>query len=215
MKRNMELWRETTSTSPGSRHLGHYKVLFVAIDHSLPAKEQVNFNQYKMLYPNVTSTSSTTLKNINILSNNEKNVNMMIYKELSNSLINQLRVIHIYEADLTLFLGTKWKEAILQAQKERVMHPGQYGGLLGRDCTQTTMLEEYQVDYSLVTSLAFTNLDANLTAFYDRILYSVSSLTSRNYGVNKQVIFVHAATLEDATFKLKLSTKVLETGYKH
>ena len=33
--------------------------------------------------------------------------------------------------------------------------------------------------------------------------------------MNKQVIFVDAATLKDATYKLKLSEKVSETGYKH
>lgn len=135
---------------------------------------------------------------------------MMIYKETGNSFINRLRVIHIYEADLALLLGTKWREAIIHAQKERTMHPGQYGGLPDQDCTQITILEEARLDYSLLTRLAFTNLDTNLTACYDRILCLVSSLTSRKYGVNKQVIFVHALTLEEATYKLKLSTKVLE-----
>ena len=31
-KRKMKLWRETTSTSPSGRHLGHYKVIFTTID---------------------------------------------------------------------------------------------------------------------------------------------------------------------------------------
>ena len=33
--------------------------------------------------------------------------------------------------------------------------------------------------------------------------------------MNKHVNFVHASTLEEAEYKLKLSTKVSETGYKH
>ena len=77
------------------------------------------------------------------------------------------------------------------------------------------MLEEAKLDYSLHTRLAFMSLDTNLTAYYDRILCSFLSLTIRNYGVNKQVIFVHSETLKDATYELKLSTKVSNTGYKH
>ena len=76
----------------------------------------------------------------------KKIINMMIYKELRNSNINQLSVIYSYEVNLNLFLGAKWKEAILHAQKERTMHHGQYGGLPGQDCTQIKMLEEYSFE---------------------------------------------------------------------
>ena len=55
------------------------------------------------------------------------------------------------------------------------------------------------MDYSLLTRLAFMNVDTDLTAYYNRILCAVSSLTSRKYGVNKQVIFVDMATLEEET----------------
>ena len=40
MKQKMRLWQEMTSTSPSGRHLGHYKILFVPIDCSLPAEER-------------------------------------------------------------------------------------------------------------------------------------------------------------------------------
>ena len=58
-------------------------------------------------------------------------VNMMIYKELGNSFINRLRVIHIYEADLAFLLGCKWKEALNHGINEQTLNPGQYGGLKG------------------------------------------------------------------------------------
>jgi hypothetical protein len=70
-------------------------------------------------------------------------VSMMIYKEPGNVKIHRLRVIHLYEADLSLLLGIKWR--------------------LGMHNT----------------------------------------------------IFVHATTLEEAEFKLKISTKVSNTSYKH
>lgn len=66
------------------------------------------------------------------------------------------------------------------------------------------MFEEPRIDYSLLTRLAFTNLGTYLTVYYDSILCSVLSLKGIKYGVNKQGIFVNAATLKEAIYKLKL-----------
>jgi hypothetical protein len=43
----------------------------------------------------------------------------------------------------------------------------------------------------------------------------IASLAGRKFGIHKDVIFVHASTLEEAEFKLKISTKVSNTSYKH
>ena len=79
-------------------------------------------------------------------------------------------MIHIYEADLSLLLGCKWKEALNNAIEEQTMHSGQYGGLKGRDCTQITLLEEIRLDYSILTRTPYGNFDNDLTSCYDRIL---------------------------------------------
>ena len=50
---------------------------------------------------------------------------------------------------------------------------------------------------------------------YDKILMSVASLSGRKYGVHKKIIYVHAATLEEAEYKLKLSLKTSSTSYRH
>ena len=34
LRREMKVWRESTTTSPSGRHLGHYKSLFTVIDKS-------------------------------------------------------------------------------------------------------------------------------------------------------------------------------------
>jgi len=36
-------WRESTSTSPSGRHLGHYKLLFQKINKSLTADERQKY----------------------------------------------------------------------------------------------------------------------------------------------------------------------------
>ena len=143
----------------------------------------------------------------------KKIVNMMIYKEIGNSSINHLRVIYTYEADILLLPWKKLTEAILHAQKEGIMHPGQFVGLPGRDCTEITVLKEAQMDYSLFTRLTLWTVV--LILWFAMTKYCVLSLISKKYGVNKQVIFVHAKTLQEEIYGLNLSTKVSKTGYKH
>ncbi|OEU11291.1 hypothetical protein FRACYDRAFT_246405 [Fragilariopsis cylindrus CCMP1102] len=140
---------------------------------------------------------------------------MMIYKEEGNVHIHRLRVIHLYEADLGFLWGAKWGQAMKRAVKDKSLHQGQYGGLPGRDCTSLTYLEELRFDYSLMTRFSFANFDNDATACYDRILCCIASLAGRKYGIHKDVIFVHAKTLEEAEFKLKTSTKISDTSYRH
>ncbi|OEU08199.1 hypothetical protein FRACYDRAFT_249987 [Fragilariopsis cylindrus CCMP1102] len=99
--------------------------------------------------------------------------------------------------------------------KSKSLHQGQYGGLPGRDCTSLTYLEELRFDYCRLTRYPVANFDNDAAACYDRIICAIASLAGRKYGVHKDVIFIHAQTLEEAEFKLKSSTKVSETTYKH
>ena len=47
------------------------------------------------------------------------------------------------------------------------------------------------------------------------MIFSVSSLASQGYGIHRNVICVHAKTLEEATFKLNSASKMTETSYQH
>ena len=48
MRGKFKNWRETLSTSPSGRHLGHYKLLFTTIDRSLPEPEREAFTSLQM-----------------------------------------------------------------------------------------------------------------------------------------------------------------------
>ena len=48
----------------------------------------------------------------------------------------------------------------------------------------------------------------------DRILLPIASLEARGFGILRDVIVVHVKTLEEATFKLKLSSKISNESYK-
>ena len=209
-------WRESTSTSPSGRHLGHYKALVSTIDRSLREEERTKYQGYQTdLIECYISLINYAIKHKYSLKRWKTIVNMMIYKEQGNVKIHRLRVIHLYEADLGFLWGAKWGGAMRKAVKEKTLHQGQYGGLPGRDCTSLTYLEELRFDYAALTRVTFANFDNDATACYDRILCSVASLAGRKYGIHKNIIFVHAQTLEEAEFKLKASKKVSETSYRH
>ena len=209
-------WRESTSTSPSGRHLGHYKILFQTIDKSLEDGERTKLRGMQ----DDIATSYTMMINYAIKHRYSYErwkhiVNMMLYKEEGNVKIHRLRVIHLYEADLNFLLGLKWKDAIHKSQRDQTLNSGQYGGCPGKDPTTVTLLEEARLDYSTLTRTPFTNFDNDASSCYDRILVSIASLVGRSFGINKDVIFVHAKTLEEAEFKLKISNKVTEASYKH
>ena len=127
--------------------------------------------------------------------------------------IHRLRVIHKYESDYNFLVRELWREAIQHAQQLEKINQGQYGGCPGRDCTSVTYLEELRRDISILTQTAYANFDNDAASCYDQMLITVASISGRKYRVHKKIVYVHAATLEEAEYKLKLSSKTSNTSY--
>ena len=115
MKGKFDNWKETTSTSPTTkRHLGHYQCLTKLIDKErddnepdpsvLRAKKILNAHFLLVAYSVKFGISLTRWQNV---------VNSMIEKEPGNPKIHRLRVIHLYEADYNLILGTFWARKLV------------------------------------------------------------------------------------------------------
>ena len=77
------------------------------------------------------------------------------------------------------------------------------------------MLEEFQYEISRASKRPLVHLDYDATACYDRIVMSFGSLASRSYGQHRSVVFINAATQEDAKYYLKTQLGVSEKFYKH
>ena len=212
----MKKWRKLTSILPSGRHLGHYKALFVLVDRSLDEDkyEEIRKKQEEIADFHVTVFNHASNPRY-LLERWMTIVNMMIYKEQGNVKINPLRVIHLYEANYGFLMGNKWIQALLHAQKQQTLHLGQYDRLPGNNCTSITFLEEIRLDYSRVTQTPFANFYNNAAACYNQILTALSSLTERKFRIHQDVAFVHATTLEEGQYKLKLATRTTNTAYKH
>jgi hypothetical protein len=143
-------------------------------------------------------------------------VNVMIQKELGDSKLHQLRVIHIYEADYNLILGLKWRELMHAAEDESLLNKGQYGSRPNSSSAHgPVFIEEYQSEICRVSQKSNVEFDNNATSCHDRILPFFVSVASRKFGIHKNVAFVMASTLQECKYKLKTLLGVSDQFYKH
>ena len=85
-------WRESTSTSPSGRHLGHMKTL-TAINHDLDWPSDITRPQ--AIFTCIAEILQLCMTHCLPLERWLTVHNMMIHKEPGNNKIHRLRVIHI------------------------------------------------------------------------------------------------------------------------
>ena len=139
----------------------------------------------------------------------------MIFKDVGNYKIHRLRVIHIYEADFNLLLAIKWRQLLQSAEQRQLINQGLYGGRPGCEAQSLTFLEELKYDISHVTRRTLFNFDNDATSCYDRIIVALASLINRKYGLHRNVVLVHATTLQEAQFHLRTQLGYSESSYSH
>ena len=86
---------------------------------------------------------------------------------------------------------------IYQAANTNTIHPGQYSGRPGRESTIITLIEELCLDHSQLTRILYTNSGNDGTSNFDRIFMPLASIVASGFGIHRQVVFVHANTLEN------------------
>jgi hypothetical protein len=209
-------WNERTSTSPSGIHLGHYKAIVLRNDADLSTEEgQELENKRTALVRAHVAMINYSIRHAYSYTRWKQVVNVMIEKEPGNARVHRLRVIHIYEADYNFLLQAKWREMIRTAENENTLHPGQYGGRAGRDALIPTFLEEMKNEISYATRKSLINFDNDAASCYDRIIPCLASLIGRKFGLHRNIVFVHATTLEETKYKLKTSLGVSDEFYEN
>ena len=98
IKKGILSWKESTSTSPSGRHLGHYKVLV----------------QDEMFLDCISKFMSIAIERGISIPRWQQAVNVMIEKDSGDPKINRLRIIHLFEADYNLFLKLQWGSRLVR-----------------------------------------------------------------------------------------------------
>ena len=110
--KRFKTWKETTSTSPSGRHLGHYKAL---IGHPTLLSCFTKFMNIAI------SQGIAIPRWCNA-------TNVMIEKDPGKPRIHRLRIIHLFEADYNFFLKLQWGHRLVQqACRLNLLHDSQHG----------------------------------------------------------------------------------------
>jgi hypothetical protein len=211
------LERENYHISLGP-HLGHWKALIARQEFSHEPKSEQCIELDRIQ----TAIRLSRLQLINyalrwgFAYDRWKNViNVMILKDPGEFKIHRLRVIHIYEADYNLILGIKWQALIHSAADKKQLNDGQYGRP-NRSPLEPVFFEKMQNEISRASRKSLVKFGNDATSCYDLILAAtIASISSRKYGLHKNVAFVMARNLQEARYKLKTELGVTQSFYQH
>lgn len=174
MKGKLKAWREATSTSPSGRHLGHYRAMTQNLSFLPDEDERDKLNGYQdqilSLYVDVINYATKfgyTLEQWKTIEST------MIPKDVGNTKIHRLRVIHIFEADYNLLLAVKWRDLIWQLENKGGLHPGQHGSCPGHQATDLTLLKELTFDVSRCSRTAIGNFEMTCLRVTTALLQSL------------------------------------------
>jgi hypothetical protein len=181
-------WKESTSTSPSGRHLGHYRTA--------------------ILDPAVTSLH-TQLLNLPIAHGFAPerwthSVTPLIEKDTGLPYLTRLRVIHLFEADYNLFLKIIFgRRMVKNAEKAQALNEQQHGSRPRRMTTDALFFARLEKDLIRQVKANSAHMDNDATGCYDRIVTSLGMIACRRLGMPEQAIKCQAEALRLMRYSVK------------
>eukprot|EP00957_Ditylum_brightwellii_P015911 1198213-Ditylum_brightwellii.AAC.1 len=136
-------------------------------------------------------------------------------KQVGNNKINRTRILSIYKADYSVFIGLMWKALLSSSEKRGTLNRGLYGVGYGHNAQTLSLIEEIKYDICFCSRKSLFNFDNDAASCYDWILHNVTSLVAKKKGLHKNVTFVYNQMLEQAKYKLKTALGVSKEYYQH
>jgi hypothetical protein len=119
----------------------------------------------------------------------------------------------MYDADLNLLLGVKWRSLIHHCTDHSLLNSGQFGGLPGRDAMTPIFLEEFQWEISRASRRSLVRINFDASSCYDRVIPSIASFATRSYGQHHALCFIHGTFLQQAKYVLKTKLGLSDEEY--
>ena len=145
-------------------------------------------------------------------------ISVMIEKDAGNPNINRLRIIHLFEADYTLFLKIIWASCLVKRGEEaNQFGEAQQGSRQNRAANDAVLLKRLTYDLSRILRSNLGTFDNDAKSCYDRIINSIAMLAAKRLGMPDTVIATHAGILWALQYSsrrclvyLKVFTKVMK-----
>jgi len=127
----------------------------------------------------------------------------LLEKEMGNPQIDQLRTIHLYEADYNLLL--KWSSSqgfILTSKKANHISESQGGGQPGCSAIDLAITKVLSYEIAKTLRLCMIVVDNNATACFDCMLEAPNKLACLQHGADPKYIKLHAQTQRELKYYL-------------
>ena len=186
--KTVKAWKETTSTSPSGRHLGHLKTSL--LDERLLGLhvDMLNIPIENGFAPERWTHSVTPL----------------LEKDEVKPYLTRLRVIHLFEADYNLFLKLLYgRRLVANAERTDALNDQQHGSRPRRMTTDALFLSRLEKDLIRQTKTNSAHMDNDATGCYDRIVTSLGMIACRRLGTPDNAIRCQAETLRNMKYAVK------------
>ena len=140
---------------------------------------------------------------------------IMIQKDLNNLRINRLRILNKYEVDLTLVLKLLCPRLTTNHLESRnILCKNQWGTRPHDSADNISLIDKVRNEIHRITCKPLVKLQNDATVCYDRIIFNLSTLYSRYFGVLDEVCQLQANSLNKMEYKIQTNDGVSKKTYK-
>ena len=196
-------WRESTSTSPSGRHLGHYRSIILPRPNNTPLSiltSLINIPIHTTIIPDRWTNTVT----------------VCLEKLPGQPKTNKIRIIHLYEADLNYLLKLFWGCYLIYLAEDLNAYPdSQYGSRPGRSSIDAVTVKFLAFEYTKTTKSSMCMMDNDATACYDRIISLAASLACQCIGMATPLEHLHNEILLRNRYHVKTAYGISDEFYHH
>ena len=208
----MKNWREQTSTSPlTKRDLSKYKSFYKFPE---PKDDPDAPTDHERLFGVIADIAALAVELEHPLERWTRVVNAMLEKIADFPMIEKLRVIHLFEADMNFVLGELWRRLMRHAETQQKLGQQQWGSRAGRNAIDAVMMKLLSYTIAQLTRTPLGSFDEDAKSCYDRIIVALGNLRAQQLGMPEKACKFHAALLKGLEYNLKTSMGVSDETYK-
>ena len=192
--------KENKSTSPSSRHYGHYKALLQDIPDVLQ---------------DIFRLMNLAVQNGIFLNRYKKTLTTLICKESGTPYLHRFRPIHIIEAELQFISKSIWaKKMINFAENNNQITDAQYGGRNGRQAQSSVLNTVLYYDVHRQLRKDYTSNDDDMKANFDREIPHYVAAESRSIGMSHEAGQFLIQATQNQEYFIRTPNGVSDQSYK-
>jgi hypothetical protein len=139
----------------------------------------------------------------------------MIEKDPGNPRIEQLQIIHLFEADYNFCLKLLWGCRLVHRGKDaKVFGEQQYGSHPGRQAINTVHKKDLSYDLSRIQRSSLPMLDNDASACYDRIVIALATIMALCLGMRRRAACMQAMALALMVYFIKMMHDISDASYR-